>query len=79
MSLDQIEREKLELLDGSRAPGSKGRAAVRRGDLSAIVTLAPMKAAKAAGTTVSADEFNALLADFAALRAAIDQIAGRVK
>lgn len=77
--MNELDRQKLELLDGTRRAGDKSRAAVRRGDLAAIVSLKPSAAKKAAGASVTVAEFDALVADFSALRDAIDLIAAKVK
>lgn len=78
--MDTIDRERLDILAGVRARGSMQNAAVRRADLSSIVSLPKTSAAQiAAGETVTAEAYNALLADFTALRQAIDQIATKVK
>lgn len=80
MSLDALNQQRLDELAGVRTSRVAGRAAVRKTDLSAIVSLAPSTAvALGSGATVTADDYNALLADFKALRAAIDQIAAQVK
>jgi hypothetical protein len=76
--MDNIDRQKLETLDGSRnTTGGKGRSAVRRNDLAALLALPALVASKA--TTVTADQVNALIGDVAAIRKALDQIAGKVK
>lgn len=61
-------KERLEVLDGSRRGGPRDRAAVRLGDLGALLTLpqAP-KSAKAAGGSVTTAEFDALVDDVHAL------------
>lgn len=78
MSFSPRDREKLETLDGSRNARSAGRAAVRRSDLASLVSLPAATAMEASGA-VTVDQFNALLADYTALRAALDQIAAKVK
>lgn len=76
--MNEREREKLEVLDGSRT-GSKSRAAVRHTDLAPIVSLKPITATKETGATVTVAKYNALLADFTALRQALVEIAAKVK
>lgn len=77
--LAEIDRQKLEVLDGSRRPGTLHRAAVRRSDLAEIVKLKPAKARRAAGSVVTVAEFNALVDDVLAIRNALDVVAGKVK
>lgn len=76
--MDNLAREKLETLDGSRGAKNKASAAVRRRDLAALLDM-PKATAVAASGSVTVDDFNALLADHAALRAALTRIAERVK
>jgi hypothetical protein len=67
-------RERLEVLDGSRA-AERRRAAVRLEDLAALLTLAAVKAVPAAGATPTKAEFDALLADVKTIAAALAAIA----
>ena len=69
--------EKLETLDGTRRRGAVARkAAVRVEDLSALLTLpAKLKSMKAAGSTPTAAEFDALVDDVAALHAGLKAVA----
>jgi hypothetical protein len=76
--MDALDKERLDVLAGTRGQASKQSAAVRRRDLAALVSL-PKTTAVAVTGTVTAAQYNALLADFLALRQAIDQIAARVK
>ncbi|MBI1202604.1 MAG: hypothetical protein GC182_08850 [Rhodopseudomonas sp.] len=76
--MDQIIRQKVEELDGSRNPGAKSRAAVRRADLAGLLAM-PVATAVAASGAITDAQFNALLADVKAIRQALDQIAGKVK
>jgi len=76
--MDGIDKERLDVLAGARGASAKQSAAVRRRDLSALVSLPKATAVTVSGT-VTAAQYNALLADFLALRQAIDQIAARVK
>lgn len=77
---DQIDRQRLEELAGVRTAKVAGRAAVRKSDMAPIVSLAPTTAtALSSGATVSAADYNALLADFQALSQAVAQIAVKVK
>lgn len=75
--LDPINQQRLDELAGVRTARVANRAAVRKSDLAPIVSLMPTTAAPVSGT-VTAAEYNALLADFLALRAAIDLIAKKV-
>jgi hypothetical protein len=78
--MDTLYKERLDILAGVRTSAAKQQAAVRRDDLSAIVTLPKMTAtALATGATVTAAAYNSLLADFTELRQAIDQIAQKVR
>lgn len=66
--MDQRDRERLELLDGSRRKDAVRLAAVRIRDIEAILQLPKtLKSAKAAGATPTAAEFDALVDDVAAL------------
>ncbi|HRO00332.1 MAG TPA: hypothetical protein PLX43_02320 [Nitrobacter sp.] len=76
--MDAIDKERLEVLAGVRGPKTRSRAAVRRQDLAALVSL-PKATAVAVTGTVTDTAYNALLADYQALRAAIDVIAAQVK
>ena len=76
--MDTLDKERLDVLAGARGKASMPNAAVRRVDLAALVSLPKMKAVAVTGT-VTAAEYNALLADFNLLRQAIDQIVARVK
>lgn len=76
--MDQIERQKLQELDGSRTRGARGRAAVRRSDLAALTTLAAADIPEADGS-VTAEQFNALRAHYLTLMAAISRVAGKVR
>jgi hypothetical protein len=78
MSLDPISQQRLDELAGVRGARVADRAAVRKADVAAIVSLAPAKAVALSSAPTAAD-YNLLLADFQALRAAIDQIAAQVK
>ena len=78
--MDSIDKERLDIPAGVRGRGTMPKAAVRRADLSSLVSLPKAGATQvAAGGTVTAEAYNALLADFTALRQAIDQIATKVK
>lgn len=79
MNMDAINKQRLEELAGVRSARVASRAAVRKSDLAPLVSLAKAVAAKAAGSAPTAAEYDALLADVQALRAAIDQIAVKVK
>lgn len=76
--LSPIEKQKLELLDGSRSPGSKQKAAVRRGDMGALLLITPMTATELTASPTASD-YNKLLADVTALYQALSQIAGNIK
>jgi len=74
---DLFLREKLETLDGSRA-GKKTGAAVRRRDLAAIVLLRRPVSTRLDGSP-TADDFNKLQADVAAIFEALKLVASKVK
>jgi hypothetical protein len=76
--MDANDKERLELLAGARS-GDKSRAAVRRSDLAPLVKLKPTKVKTETGDTVSVDAFNALVAEFLALRRALDEVTAKVK
>ena len=76
--MDNINQQRLDELAGVRSSRVSGKAAVRKSDMVAIVLLSPTTAVPVTGT-VTAAEYNALLADFMALSAAIAQIAIKVK
>lgn len=77
MNMDRL-LEKLETLDGSRRNDLKGRAAVRREDLVALLQLPTMNAQQSTGE-VSAQNFEALLGDVVAIHKALEAIAQKVK
>lgn len=61
--------EKVEVLDGSRRGDARRRAAVRIEDLAGLLELPPkLQAAKAAGSTPTQAEFDALVADVQTLQ-----------
>lgn len=76
--MDAIDKERLEILAGARGPKARPAAAVRRRDLAALVSLPKSTAVPVTGT-VTDTAYNKLLADYEALRAAIDVIAAQVK
>lgn len=76
--MDAIDKERLEVLAGTRGQSARPLAAVRRRDLAALVSL-PKTTAVAVTGTVTDTAYNALLADYLALRQAIDVIAAQVK
>lgn len=60
----ELLKQKIELLDGSRRGGNPGRAAVRLDDLNGLLVLPEqLKSVKAAGSTPTQAEFDALVAD----------------
>ncbi|EHK57745.1 hypothetical protein [Allomesorhizobium alhagi] len=66
--IDQLLKEKIETLDGSRNRGAIRRAAVRIDDVSALLELqAKLKSAKAAGAAPTKAEFDALVDDVTAI------------
>lgn len=65
---DQLAREKLDTLDGSR-PQGRGRAAVRIEDARPLMRIEQMQARKAAGGGPTQAEFDALVDDVARLNA----------
>ena len=60
--------EKLEILDGSRGPNAMRQAAVRVADLLPLLQMPPrLKSAKAAGSTPTKAEHDALVDDLNAM------------
>jgi hypothetical protein len=76
---DEILRQKIEELDGSRNRGSRARAAVRRADLAALLALDPFTLAATTEEAVPVADYNALLALVKAMHAALVRIAMQVK
>jgi hypothetical protein len=80
MTNSTINQQRLDELAGTRSSRVSGKAAVRKSDMAAIVSLPGATSSQlTSGATVTADDYNALQADYAALLAAIVQIAGNVK
>lgn len=81
MSLDLLDRQRLDLLAGVRGANSDATlAAVRRKDMAGFVKLSPMTASRiTSGSTVSVAEYNAVVADLAALWQAISQLTASIK
>jgi hypothetical protein len=78
--MDAISQQRLDILAGTRTAASLPKAAVRREDLAALVTLAAQTSTKlATGATITVANYNAVVADLAAIYQAISQIAARVK
>jgi hypothetical protein len=78
--MDAISQQRLDILAGTRTAASLPQAAVRRQDLAGLVTLAAQTSARlATGATVTAANYNAVVADLAAIYQAISQIVARVK
>ena len=80
--MDAIDKQKLEVLDGSRSPAGKSRAAVRRGDLVGIQKIGPMTSARLSTSATLADcitEYNLLRNDVIAIWNALNQVAAQVK
>lgn len=67
--MDSILTEKLEVLLGERGSGSRPKAAVRRGDLSALQNLSMRSRALTAAPTMG--DFNDLRADIERLMNAV--------
>lgn len=72
------DKEKLEMLDGSRANANRRKAAVRIEDLEPILEVPPLKSASLSGTPTAAD-FNALRADVKALSDTINAISNALR
>lgn len=67
--MDAQQKERLEILDGSRSRSAIRKAAVRIEDLTGILELsAKLKSVKAAGAAPTAAEFDALVDDVAMLQ-----------
>ncbi len=64
VQITTLQIEKLEILSGSRAGASKGKAAVRIDDLLPLLALPVMKSSTVSSTPTAA-QFNALCADMA--------------
>lgn len=78
--MNEQQREKLEVLDGSRGRGPRPRAAVRIVDLQALLELPPkLQAKKAAGTTPTKAEYDALVADVAAIHRRLTVLANALR
>ena len=61
-------QQMLEVLDGTRRSGDRGRAAARLADLDGLLLLPEtLKSDKAAGATPTAAEFDALVEDVATI------------
>lgn len=78
-SLDPISAQWLQELAGTRSSRVASRAAVRKSDVTALVSLPAMTSTQETGSTVTVADYNALQADLATLWAAIQQIAAKVK
>lgn len=73
-------RERVEVLDGSRRLGPRGRAALRVDDLAGLLTLPDtLKSEKAAGSTVTKAEFDALVEDVHAIHRRLRVLATAVQ
>lgn len=68
------DRERLEVLEGNR-PRAKRRAAVRIEDIAPLLELAPLTAMKAAGSTPTQAEHDALVVDLQRVHARLAAIA----
>lgn len=78
--MDTISQQRLDILAGTRTKGAMPQAAVRRQDLASLVTLAAQTSATlASGATITVADYNAVVADLAAIYQAISQISARVK
>jgi hypothetical protein len=60
---DDVLRQKIEELDGSRRLGNRGRAAVRLDDLDGLLQLPEQLKSEKVASTVTAAAFNALVDD----------------
>jgi len=77
---DNVLRQKVETLDGSRRLADRGRAAVRLDDLNGLLALPEtLKSAKAAGSTPTKAEFDALVDDVHELHRRLMNIVGVVR
>lgn len=79
----ELLRQRVDELDGSRQMAATGRAAVRINDLSGLLALPEtLKSAKAAGSTPTKAEFDALVEDVTTLhlrlRALVTALRGRL-
>lgn len=73
---EELLREKIETLDGSRGKGAIRQAAVRIEDLAPLLALpARLKSAKAAGSTPTKAEFDALVEDVAEMHRRLQAVA----
>jgi hypothetical protein len=68
------ERESLEVLAGDR-PRARRQAAVRIEDIAPLLELAPLQATKAAGSTPTQAEYDALVVDMQRMHARLTAIA----
>ncbi|MPZ36691.1 MAG: hypothetical protein GEU95_01290 [Rhizobiales bacterium] len=79
--MDEVARQKLEELDGSRRLGNRDRAAVRLGDLNGLLALPDAPKSEKVVSSVTAADFNALVEDVhtihTRLRAVIVALRGR--
>ena len=78
--IDELLRQKIETLDGSRRLGESGRAAVRFDDLNGLLALPEkLKSVKAAGSTPTQAEFDALVDDVYELHRRLLNIVGVIR
>lgn len=78
--MNEQQREKLETLDGSRGRNALRRAAVRIEDIDALFGVAQkLKAQKAAGSTPTKAEFDALVDDVNALHKQLVAVASALQ
>ena len=77
--IDPISQQRLNELAGAIGAKASGKAAVRKSDLSALVSLPVLTSAQETGDSVTVDDYNALQADVAALFAALQRVGVAVK
>jgi len=61
--MDPFLKEKLEILDGTRGRGTKGQAAVRRGEFEPLLRLSRQLTSRRIDASPTRDDYNALRDD----------------
>lgn len=79
MTMSTREKEQLDVLDGSRGLQARGRAAVRVEDLAALLQIQQLQSAKAAGSTPTKAEFDALVDDVHRLHARLMELSDAMR
>lgn len=72
------DKERLELLDGTRAGANRRKAAVRIEDIEAVLEVPQLKSVNVTTTPTAAD-FNALRADVKALSDTLNTISNEIR